>query len=298
MKILVFGRNGQLGWELQHTLATLGDVLAVDRAQLDLRDASVLQAFVRMHQPHVIINAAAYTAVDRAEQERDLAFEVNGRAPGIMAEQARLQRAGLVHVSTDYVFDGTLGRPYVESDTPVPLNVYGQSKLAGEQAIQQAGGAYIVLRTSWVYSLRRDSFVTKVLTWARNGRELRVVVDQVSNPTSARSLAEMIKRLLLMSSRSPYDFFEQYAGLYHLAGRGYASRFEWAESILALASKQDPGLVSSIQPAHTDEFPAPAKRPLFSALDCTRFESKFGMRLPEWRSALELEMKEMLKQPE
>lgn len=290
MKILLFGRNGQLGWELERTLTPLGDVLAVDREDLDLQDASALKAFLRMHKPQAIINAAAYTAVDRAEQEQDLAFQVNERAPGVMAEQARLMRAVLIHVSTDYVFDGRLGRPYIEADMPAPLNVYGQSKLAGEQAVQRAGGGYLIVRTSWVYSLRGDSFVTKVLGWARNGRELRIVDDQVGNPTWARSLAEMIRRLLLKAGGSPYDFFAQYAGLYHLAGRGYASRFEWAARILALASKRDPKLALSIRPAHTDEFPAPAQRPLFSALDCTLFESRFEMRLPEWQSALELAM--------
>jgi dTDP-4-dehydrorhamnose reductase len=246
-----------------------------------------------MQQPQIIINAAAYTAVDRAEDEHDLAFAVNGRAAGVMAEQARIAHALFVHISTDYVFDGRLGRPYRENDTTAPLNVYGQSKLAGEQAIRQADGAYLILRTSWVYSLRGDSFVTKVLAWARNGRELRVVDDQVSNPTWARSLAEMIKRLLLMGSGSPYDFFEQFSGLYHLAGRGYASRFEWAQSILALASRQNLSPPPSIHPARTNDFPTPAQRPLFSALDCTLFESTFGMQLPEWRSALELAMKEI-----
>lgn len=233
------------------------------------------------------MNASAYTAVDRAEQEQELAFQVNGRAPELMANLALELKAAFIHVSTDYVFDGMLGRPYVETDRPNPLNIYGKSKLSGEQSVQSIGGAYLIFRTSWVYSMTGNSFVNKILEWARKNPNLRVVDDQVGNPTWARSLAEMIGQLLEKADNSPFDYFEKYAGVYHLAGRGYISRFDMAKEIIRLASIREPGLISSLQPARTSEFPAPAERPLFSALDCTHFESTFGLRLPEWQSALE-----------
>ncbi len=175
MKSILFGKNGQLGTELQRVLAPFGEVTAVDYQEIDLGDASraALETFIRLQKPQAIVNASAYTAVDRAEQEQELAFQVNSRAPGLMAELARALNAVFIHVSTDYVFDGALGRPYVETDTPNPLNVYGKSKLAGEQAIQKAGGAYLVLRTSWDYSMDADSFVTKVFEWDMQNETLR-----------------------------------------------------------------------------------------------------------------------------
>lgn len=287
MKTILFGRNGQLGSELQRVLAPLGDVAAVDYQEIDLQNDSAVEEFIRSQSPSVIVNASAYTAVDRAEQEQELAFQVNGRAPELMAKLALELKAAFIHVSTDYVFDGMLGRPYVETDRPNPLNIYGKSKLAGEQSVQRVGGAYLIFRTSWVYSMTGNSFVNKILEWARKNPNLRVVDDQVGNPTWARSLAEMIGQLLEKADGSPFDYFEKYAGVYHLAGRGYVSRFDMAKEIIRLASIREPGLISSLQPARTSEFPAPAERPLFSALDCAHFESTFGLRLPEWQSALE-----------
>ena len=287
MKTILFGRNGQLGSELQRVLAPLGDVAAVDYQEIDLQNDSAVEEFIRSQSPSVIVNASAYTAVDRAEQEQELAFQVNGRAPELMAKLALELKAAFIHVSTDYVFDGMLGRPYVETDRPNPLNIYGKSKLSGEQSVQSIGGAYLIFRTSWVYSMTGNSFVNKILEWARKNPNLRVVDDQVGNPTWARSLAEMIGQLLEKADGSPFDYFEKYAGVYHLAGRGYISRFDMAKEIIRLASIREPGLISSLQPARTSEFPAPAERPLFSALDCAHFESTFGLRLPEWQSALE-----------
>ena len=287
MKTILFGRNGQLGSELQRVLAPLGDVAAVDYQEIDLQNDSAVEEFIRSQSPSVIVNASAYTAVDRAEQEQELAFQVNGRAPELMAKLALELKAAFIHVSTDYVFDGMLGRPYMETDRPNPLNIYGKSKLAGEQSVQRVGGAYLIFRTSWVYSMTGNSFVNKILEWARKNPNLRVVDDQVGNPTWARSLAEMMGQLLEKADGSPFDYFEKYAGVYHLAGRGYVSRFDMAKEIIRLASIREPGLISSLQPARTSEFPAPAERPLFSALDCAHFESTFGLRLPEWQSALE-----------
>lgn len=288
MKIVLFGgKLGQLGWELRRTLAPLGEVVAVDRDDLDLRDASALTAFLREQAPQLIVNASAYTAVDRAETERDLAFAINEQAPRVMAESAHVLGAGLIHYSTDYVFDGTLGRPYVEDDTTNPLSVYGRSKLAGEQAIQAAGCAHLIFRTAWVYSTRGDSFITKTLQWARQKTELRVVDDQVSNPTWARMLAEATSMLLAQGAGDAPAYVGEKSGLYHLAGWGFASRYEWAQQILANDPKRTEQLVQILRPARTDEFPAPAERPLFSALDCSHFERTFGLCLPPWQEALQ-----------
>jgi len=290
LKIVLFGKHGQLGWELRRTLAPLGEVVAVDREDLDLQDAAALENFLLEQAPRVIVNASAYTAVDRAEQEQELAFQINARAPGVMASTARSLGAGLIHFSTDYVFDGTLGRPYVESDATNPLNVYGRSKLAGEQAIQQAGESYFIFRTAWVYSLRGDSFVTKILEWARQKSELRVVDDQVSNPTWARMLAETTALVLARAGADVPAYLAEKRGLYHLAGSGFTSRLEWARWILSSDPNPTEQLVQSIQPARTDEFPNPAVRPLFSALDCTRFEETFDLRLPPWNEAFQRAM--------
>ena len=288
MKIVLFGgKLGQLGWELRRTLAPLGEVVAVDRDDLDLRDASALTAFLREQAPQLIVNASAYTAVDRAETEQDLAFAINEQAPRVMAESARVLGAGLIHYSTDYVFDGTLGRPYVEDDTTNPLSIYGRSKLGGEQAIQAAGCAHLIFRTAWVFSTRGDSFITKTLQWARQKTELRVVDDQVSNPTWARMLAEATSMLLAQGAGDVPAYVGEKSGLYHLAGWGFASRYEWAQQILANDPKRTEQLVQTLRPARTDEFPAPAERPLFSALDCSHFERTFGLRLPPWQEALQ-----------
>ncbi|MBI5296996.1 MAG: dTDP-4-dehydrorhamnose reductase [Chloroflexi bacterium] len=288
MKIALFGgKYGQLGWELRRTLAPLGEVIAVDRDDLDLRDASALEGFLREQAPRLIVNASAYTAVDRAEQEQELAFAINERAPRVMAEVARSLGAGLIHYSTDYVFDGNMGRPYVESDATNPLNVYGQSKLAGERAIQETGANHLIFRTAWVFSMRGESFIAKLLEWSRQKPELRVVDDQVSNPTWARMLAEATALLLAGGGEDMPAYIEEKCGIYHLAGWGYTSRFEWAKQILANDPRRTEQRVQAIQPARTDEFPTPATRPLFSALDCSRFEHNFGLRLPPWEEALQ-----------
>ena len=288
MKIVLFGKNGQLGHELQRTLAPFGELVAVGHQELDLCDSNELKAFIGSHEPQLIVNASAYTAVDRAEQEQELAFQVNSHAPGLMAELAHELHAAFIHFSTDYVFDGTLGRPYVETDTPNPLNVYGKSKLAGEQVIQKVGGAYLILRTSWVYSMDGDNFVTKVLRWVRQKEKLQIVDDQISNPTWARSLAEIIGNLLAQAGETPFAFFEKNAGLYHVAGTGFASRYVWAKEILKLDLKADEQVCKELLPASTAEFPLLAQRPLFSALDCSKFETTFKLCLPEWQKALKL----------
>jgi dTDP-4-dehydrorhamnose reductase len=286
--ILLLGKCGQLGWELHRCLLPLGQVVALDAPEIDVSDRQAVQGLVQELRPAVILNATAYTAVDRAESEPELAQAVNGHAPGYLAEAAESVRAALIHVSTDYVFDGTKGAPYVETDDPHPLGVYGQSKLAGEQAIAQAGGAYLILRTSWLYSLRRDSFVTKVIEWSRRQTSLRVVSDQVGNPTWARPFAEAISQVLALGGRDLYAWIRERRGVYHLAGDGYASRLEWAQAILRSDPHPQDQLAKEILPALTADFPTPAQRPLFSALNCERFTATFGLHLPPWQIALAL----------
>jgi dTDP-4-dehydrorhamnose reductase len=297
MRILLLGKVGQLGWELRRTLSPLGQVISLDYPVLDLARSYTLYTLIRETQPNVIVNATAYTAVDRSESEPEFAMAVNGAAPGVLAEAALAQNSALIHYSTDYVFDGKKGSPYVETDEPHPLGVYGSSKLAGEQAIAQVDGAYLILRTSWLYSMRRDSFVSKVLEWARQKPCLRIVTDQVGNPTWARMLAEITAQMLAipnsrpgMSSSQFAGWFHERSGVYHLAGNGHASRLEWAEAILRLDPHQEEQMAKEILPALTADFPSPAKRPLFSALDCQKFADVFGLCLPDWEEALQLAM--------
>lgn len=296
MRILLLGKTGQLGWELRRTLAPLGEVTALDYPEIDISRPDSIRETLRQTRPEVIFNATAYTAVDRAESEPDIAFAINGQAPGILADEAHRLGAALIHYSTDYVFDGSKGSPYTENDEPHPLNVYGRSKLAGEEAIAASGAAAITLRTAWVYSTRRDSFVTKTLQWARQNRTLRLVTDQISNPTWARMLAETSAHLLLLAPQGLFapaaftGWLGEHCGVYHLAGSGWASRKEWAEAVLRCDPNPAEQVVREILPATTAEFPAPAGRPLFSALDCSRFTETFGLRLPPWEETLKLAM--------
>jgi len=292
MRILLIGKNGQLGWELQRTLFTLGEVIALDYPEIDLARPESAGALVREARPAVIVNAAAYTQVDRAESETQLATAINGEAPGYMARAAAETGAAFIHYSTDYVFDGNKGSAYIEEDQPCPLSVYGASKLAGEQAVARSGAAHLTFRTSWVYSTRRDSFVSKTLAWATKQASLRVVTDQIGNPTWARALAEITAQLLAMGYPNPAAWMQPYSGLYHLAGDGLASRMEWAQAILQNDPTPEQRACRALLPAQTAAFPAPAARPLYSALNCDKFIHTFGLRLPPWQTALRLAMQQ------
>jgi dTDP-4-dehydrorhamnose reductase len=291
MKIVLLGKNGQLGWEFQRTLPVLGEVISLDRKELDLCDLDAVQKVLSELKPDLIINASAYTDVDGAEKETDLALKINALTPGLMAEMASKLRAVLIHYSTDYVFDGRKNALYSESDPANPLNMYGKSKWAGEENIKQAGGAYLILRTSWVYSLRGNSFVNKVLRWSRQNKILKIVTDQVSSPTWARALAEITTVVLAQNKKELYENFLERHGIYHLAGSGYTSRYEWARQILANDPEPSEQILQTIEPALSEDFPTPAIRPLFSALDCSRFEATFGLQLPSWEQTLELSMR-------
>jgi dTDP-4-dehydrorhamnose reductase len=284
MHILLLGKNGQLGWELRRTLAPLGSLTALDFQELNLEDFDTVRRTIRTLKPNIIVNASAYTAVDRAESETEKSFAINAIIPGVLAEEALALKATLIHYSTDYVFDGNKGSPYTEEDAPNPLSVYGQSKLAGEQAIQAINGAYLIMRTSWVYSLRQGGFVNKVMEWARQQETLRIVSDQIANPTWARMLAEITTQILARGNK----YASAHSGLYHLAGNGFTSRFEWTQKILLLDPAKHEHRVKAILPALTADFPTPAIRPLFSALDCSKFSSVFDLQLPDWELALAL----------
>ncbi len=290
MRILLLGNTGQLGWELERTIAPLGDLNACDYPSIDLSDPHSLEQVFNDCRPDLLVNATAYTAVDRAETEPELADAINAKAPRWMAEMAFKNKAAFIHYSTDYVFDGSKGSPYVESDPPAPISVYGRTKWAGEQAIQQVGGAYLILRTSWVYSLRRESFVKKVLGWARVQNTLKLVTDQVSSPTWARALAEASGLLITQGKSDLFAWISEHHGLYHLAGSGYCSRFEWGEQILMLDPHKEEQVVSQLLPGLTSEFPTPARRPLFSALSCEHFYKTFHFQLPDWKLSLKLAM--------
>ena len=288
MKILLFGAMGQLGTELQGTLYPLGEIFPFDIHNLNLENISDVRATIQNVNPDVIVNASAYTAVDQAESEAEKAFKVNSDIPGLFAEEAAKLNAFLIHYSTDYVYDGMKGVPYLEADKPNPLGVYGKSKLAGEEAIKAGNANYLILRTSWVYSRNRNSFVTKVLEWARKQEKLSIVSDQVSNPTWARTLADVTAQLL----GKGFDRLIERRGLYHVAGNGYASRLEWARKIIELDPNKHEQKVKEIVSALTSDFPTPAQRPLFSALDCSLFQSTFEIALPKWEDALQQAMAE------
>ena len=288
MRILLLGKNGQLGWELHRTLQPLGKVFAVDYPEIDLTSADSIHKTVREYQPELIINAAAYTDVDRAESEPEIAMVVNGLAPGLLAEQAKTLGAALIHYSTDYVFDGKKGSPYVETDTPNPINVYGRSKLAGEQAVTKVEDVYLIFRTSWVYSLHRKSFVTKVLRWSRKKQTMRIVSDQIGSPTWARMLAEITAQVLAKASGDVVHWIKDHKGIYHLAGRGAASRLEWGQAILHYDPHSEEQITQEVQSASTAEFPTPAQRPLLTALSCERFQNTFGLIVPDWKETIRL----------
>lgn len=269
-KLLILGKNGQVGWELQRTCAPLGEITALDYQDLDIADAAALRSLVRELRPDVILNSAAYTNVDKAESEPELARAVNAIGPGVLAEEAKKIGAVLIHWSTDYVFDGTKGTPYVEDDPTNPLNVYGATKLEGERLVEAAGGSHIIFRTSWVYSMRAGGFVTKVLKWAREQEVMRVVDDQISSPTSARMLAEVAALVLAQGRDDVFGYLQEKGGLYHCAGGGACSRYEWAKAILDSDPHKEEQVVKHLLPAKSADFPTPALRPMVSVLDCRK----------------------------
>ena len=286
MKLLVTGANGQIGWELRRSLTAIGDVLAIDREACDLSRLRDLPGIVRTAKPDVIVNAAAYTAVDRAEDEEELATLVNGTAVGIIAEEARRLGALLVHYSTDYVFDGAKDSPYAEDDQTNPINAYGRSKLAGERAIGQSGSDYLILRTCWVFAARGHNFLRTILRLAQERDELSVVADQIGTPTWARLIAQATARIVQCTcrERGGADFTSE---ILHVTAGDSTSWCGFAEAILDQAMGR--GLLRNrpkLRPISSSEYPLPAARPKNSRLAGARVRERFGITLPDWQPGL------------
>ncbi len=284
MKILLLGKAGQVGGALTPLLRQLAGssadeaVVTLGRADVDLSDAAALAQAVQRVQPSLIVNAAAHTAVDRAETESEVAFAINAVAPGVLAAQAAKLNALLVHYSTDYVFDGSQRTPYRESDPTHPLGVYGESKLAGEQAVQASGCRHLLLRTSWVYDSTGRNFLTTMLRLAKQHGKLRVVGDQHGSPTSAALIAEATVHLI----RCALDQPDLAGGLYHLTAQGQTTWHGFAQAIMRKA-----GLDIPIEAITTADYPTPAKRPAYSVLNCGKLQTQFNYRLPDWQQALD-----------
>jgi dTDP-4-dehydrorhamnose reductase len=295
MKLMVTGANGQVGWELRRSLVALGNVTALDRSQCDLSQPSLLPDLVRSVKPDVIVNAAAYTAVDDAEREEALATTVNGTAVGVLAQEAARTGALLIHYSTDYVFDGRKEGPYAEDDPPCPINAYGRSKLAGEAAVRQAGGSWLVLRTSWVYGVRGRNFLRTILALLRERDELRIVSDQIGAPTWATEIAQATAAVIESAAHERTEGRFS-SGLFHLTASGATSWHGFAVAILngavrhgLLLARPAPHLV----PIASEDYPRPAARPKNSRLAADRLHQRFGIALPDWEEGLSLSLEEM-----
>ena len=296
MNILLLGKNGQVGWELQRSLALLGEVTALDFDSTDhcgdFANPAGIADTVRALRPQVIVNAAAHTAVDKAESEPDTARLLNATTPGVLAVEAARLGALLVHYSTDYVFDGSGTQPWAETDTPAPLSVYGQTKWEGEQLIQQSGAQHLILRTSWVYAARGGNFTKTMLRLAQERERLTVIDDQWGAPTGAELLADVTAHAIRHLAQRPQD-----GGLYHCVAAGETHWHQYAQAVLALATQLKPALVlkaTEVAPVPTSAFPTPAKRPHNSRLNTHKLQATFGLQLPHWRDGLARMLAEIL----
>ena len=280
--ILLTGKTGQVGSELQHSLASIGRVIALDRTQMDLTRPDSIRRVLREVSPSIIVNAAGFTAVDKAEVESALAMQINGTAPCVMAEEALRLDALLVHYSTDYVYDGSKDAPYVEDDAANPLNTYGQTKLAGDCAIAATGCQHLILRTRWIYSLTGTNYVRTMLRLAREKQELAIVDDQIGSPTSAKALAKATADLL---RKNPRPLCEQ--GLFHLSATGNVSRMDFTRKIISIAQEiGNPDGWATLRPTTTAQFPLPAARPLNAATSKDKIKRVFGIEMDHWEGQL------------
>lgn len=296
MKILLFGKGGQVGWELQRSLAPLGELIALDFDSVELcgdfTQPQGLARTIRQVRPDLIVNAAAHTAVDKAESEPEIARTINALAPGVLAQEAQKLGAWLVHYSTDYVFDGSGNRPWLEADTPAPLNVYGKTKLEGEQLIAAHCERHLIFRTSWVYAARGGNFARTMLRLAQERESLTVIDDQYGAPTGAELLADVTAHALRQVLKRPQD-----AGLYHLVADGVTSWHGYAKLVIAIAERSKSAIkikAINVDPVPTLAFPTPAVRPLNSRLDTNRLQATFGLTLPPWQQGVERMLAEIL----
>ena len=288
MKILLFGKSGQVGWEMQRALAPLGEVVAAGRSEVDLEQPDRLRALIRQTAPDIIVNAAAYTAVDQAEMEPARAQRINSGAVAVMAEEMQRNDGWLVHYSTDYVFDGTSAAPYVETDAPAPQSVYGRTKLAGERAIAEAGCRHLIFRTSWVYSAHGGNFARTMLRLASARAELKVVCDQVGAPTGAELIAD-VTALTLQRLRFDPALAARASGIYHLTASGAASWHGYAQWLVREAARGGAALKVTperVLPVTSAQYPVAAARPANSQLDTTKLCASFGLTLPAWQAGV------------
>ena len=296
MKILLTGKNGQVGFELQRALAPLGEIVAIDHPECDLANPDAIRQLVRDVRPGIIVNPAAYTAVDKAESDQATAFAVNGVAPGVFGEEAARLGALVVHYSTDYVFDGCKQGAYAEEDVPNPQSVYGKSKLAGEQALQQSGADFLIFRTSWVFGAHGGNFAKTMLKLSADREALSIVADQFGAPTSAALLADVTAHAIRQyqrQGRAAYPF-----GLYHLVAGGLTTWHEYAKTVIAAGHTAGLPLklqIDNIKAITTADYPLPAPRPANSQLSTVKLQDVFGLRLPEWQSGLDHVLQQILK---
>ena len=290
-RVLIVGNAGQLGRELEKIFTGYGAIVGVDRESVDLADAEKTRELVRRAAPDIILNAAAYTAVDRAESERDLAYAINEQAPRVLAEEAHRHDAIFVHYSTDYIFDGGKSEPkstpWIESDTPNPLNVYGASKLAGEQAVENTGGKFLIFRTSWVYGPHGNNFLLTMLRLARERDRLSIVDDQIGGPTTSIELARATHSIVTGILAGSFGAPEDWTGLYHMTCGGSVSWFGFAQAIFARAAALLALKPPTLTPIATKDYPTPAARPRYSVLSNAKLHARFNVALLPWESALE-----------
>lgn len=296
MRVVLLGKNGQVGWELQRSLSPLGELIALGSDSSDpcgnLTDLDGLRQMLRTLRPDVVVNAAAYTAVDKAQSEPSLAHTLNATAPGVLAEEVAQLGGWLVHYSTDYVFDGSGTQPWLETDQPAPLNVYGQTKCAGEQAILESGCKHLIFRTSWVYGARGGNFAKTMLRLAQERERLTVIDDQFGAPTGADLLADVSAHALRQALQRPQD-----SGLYHLVAAGETNWWAYANFVIAQARRLRPDLalkVGEVAPVPTTAFPTPAKRPHNSRLATHKLQTTFNLKLPDWQPGVQRMLTETL----
>jgi dTDP-4-dehydrorhamnose reductase len=291
-RILLTGATGQVGGELLETLKSLGDVVAPERATMDLSNSRSIRETIRATRPRWIVNSSAYTAVDKAESEPDLAYAINAEAVKIIGEEAYTLGAGVIHFSTDYVFDGSGNEPYVETDAVGPVSVYGASKLAGEKALAESGAGHMIFRTSWVYGAKGKNFLLTILKLARERETLKIVADQHGAPTWSRDLARMTVQVIgqceaAARSKGLKAVLSDASGIYHAAGRGETTWFGFAAEAVLLQQERAPGVrLAAVEAVQTAQYPTPAKRPPNSRLNCSKLTERFGWTMMDWRDSL------------